>query len=186
MKRAASPFCPHGSGTGGFTGHAFTDANGRYRATVCATPLVVVIRSPKVVGFQKEPALPGGEPEKIVVEVLTSRYSDRLKTELRIAPVAGQTTVADFILNAPTHLVARPEDEVATAACRLVRKISSPSRRTATTCSGSRTPSRSPSRARPTGSCTRGSRPWPQIRPSGRLTALLLPERTSLQAPASG
>jgi hypothetical protein len=88
----------HGSGTGGFTGHAFTDANGRYRATVPATPLVVVIRATKVVGFQKEPAIPGGKPEPIIEQVLSSRYSDRLKTELRITPVAGQTTVADFTL----------------------------------------------------------------------------------------
>ena len=88
----------HGSGTGGFTGHAFSDANGRYRATVCTTPLVVVIRATKFVGFEKEPALPGGKPGKIFEQVLPSRYSDRLKTELRITPVAGQTTVADFAL----------------------------------------------------------------------------------------
>ena len=56
----------HGSGTGGFTGHAFTDANGQYRAKVAAGPLVVVIRATKVVGTQKEPDIPGGTPEPIV------------------------------------------------------------------------------------------------------------------------
>lgn len=88
----------HGSGAGGFTGHAFTDANGRYRATVPATPLVVVIRATKVVGFQKEPAIPGGKPEPIIEQVLPSQYSDRLKTELRVTPVEGQTVVADLAL----------------------------------------------------------------------------------------
>jgi hypothetical protein len=88
----------HGSGAGGFTGHAFTDANGRYRATVPATPLVVVIRATKVVGFQKEPAIPGGEPEPIIEQVLPSRYSDRLTSQLRITPAPGRATVADFAL----------------------------------------------------------------------------------------
>ncbi len=57
-----------------------------------------MIRATKVVGFQKEPAIPGGKPEPIIEQVLPSRHSDRLKTELRITPVAGQTTVADFAL----------------------------------------------------------------------------------------
>lgn len=88
----------HGLGAGGFTGHAFTDADGQYRATVATSPLVVVIRATKVVGLQKESAIPGGEPEPLLEQYLPSRYSDRLKTELRVTPVEGQTTVADFAL----------------------------------------------------------------------------------------
>ena len=55
----------HGSGAGGFTGHAFTDANGQYRAKVAASPLVVVIRATTFVGMQKQPNIPGGtvQPE---------------------------------------------------------------------------------------------------------------------------
>jgi hypothetical protein len=88
----------HGSGDGGFTGQAFTDANGQYRATVAASPLVVVIRATKVVGTQKEPDIPGGTPEPIVEQFLPARYSDRRKTELRVTPIEGQTVVADFAL----------------------------------------------------------------------------------------
>ena len=89
----------HGSGTGGFTGHAFTDANGQYRAKVAAGPLVVVISATKVVGTQKEPDIPGGTPEPIVEQFLPARYSDRLKTELGVTPVEGRVVTADFALN---------------------------------------------------------------------------------------
>lgn len=88
----------HGSGGGGFTGHAFTDGSGRYRATVAATPLVVVIRATRIVGTQKEPTIPGGVPGPIVEQYLPERYSDPLKTELRVTPVKGKTVVADFAL----------------------------------------------------------------------------------------
>jgi hypothetical protein len=92
----------HGSGEGGFTGQAFTDANGQYRAKVTASPLVVVIRATKVVGTQKEPDIPGGTPQPVVEQYLPARYSDRLKSELRVTPVEGDVVVADFALTSDT------------------------------------------------------------------------------------
>jgi hypothetical protein len=90
----------HGSGAGGFTGHAFTDANGQYRAVVAASPLVVVIRATKFVGMQKQPDIPGGPLQREFEQYLPARYSDRLSTELRVTPIEGQTVVADFALTA--------------------------------------------------------------------------------------
>jgi hypothetical protein len=90
----------HGSGVGGFTGHAFNDANGQYRATVAASPLVVVIRAAKYVGMQRQPDTPGGTLQPEFEQYLPARYSDRLTTELRVTPIEGQTVVADFALTA--------------------------------------------------------------------------------------
>jgi hypothetical protein len=92
----------HASGKGGFTGHAFTDANGKYRAIVAASPLVVVIQATKVVGTEKESALPGGTTQPVVEQYLPARYSDRLKSELRVKPVKGNIVVADFALTSAT------------------------------------------------------------------------------------
>ena len=88
----------HGTGRGGFTGVAFTDADGRYRARVAPSPLTAVIRAYRVVGKEKVPRVEGGPLEDDLEQYLPARYSDPGKSELRITPVAGKTTVADFAL----------------------------------------------------------------------------------------
>jgi hypothetical protein len=87
-----------GQSRGGFTGVAFTDANGRFRAQVAPSPLTVVIRAVRVIGKQKAPDRPGDELKDDVEQYLPPRYSDPQKTELRVDPAAGRTTVADFAL----------------------------------------------------------------------------------------
>ena len=96
VDKAAMEF--HATGRGGFTGVAFTDADGRFRARVASSPLTVVIRANRVIGTQKVPRYAGGPPEDVVDQYLPPRYSDPQKTELRVTPAAGQTTVADFAL----------------------------------------------------------------------------------------
>jgi hypothetical protein len=86
------------SGRGGFTGVAFTDADGRYRARVASSPLTAVIRAYRVVGKEKVPRFEGGPLEDELQQYLPARYSDPGKSDLRITPVAGKTTVADFAL----------------------------------------------------------------------------------------
>ena len=88
----------HGTGRGGFTGVAFTDADGHYKARVAPSPLTAVIRAYRVVGKEKEPRFEGGPLEDDLEQYLPARYSDPGKSELRITPVAGKTTVADFAL----------------------------------------------------------------------------------------
>lgn len=88
----------HGKGRGGFTGIAFTDADGRFRARVASSPLTVVIRAFRVVGKQNTPDFPNAELKDEVEQYLPARYSDPQNTELRITPTAGKSTVADFAL----------------------------------------------------------------------------------------
>jgi hypothetical protein len=88
----------HATGRGGFTGVAFTDADGRYRARVAPSALTAVIRAYRVVGKEKSPRFEGGPLEDELQQYLPPRYSDPGKSELRIAPVSGRTTVADFAL----------------------------------------------------------------------------------------
>ena len=86
----------HATGRGGFTGVAFTGADGRFRARVASGPLTVVIRANRVIGTEKRYA--DSPPEDVVEQYLPARYSDPQKTELRITPDAGRTTIADFAL----------------------------------------------------------------------------------------
>ena len=88
----------HGTGRGGFTGVAFTDADGHYKARVAPSPLTAVIRAYRVVGKEKVPRFEGGQLEDDLQQYLPARYSDPGKSELRIMPVTGKTTVADFAL----------------------------------------------------------------------------------------
>ena len=88
----------HATGRGGFTGVAFTDADGHYKARVAPSPLSAVIRAYRVVGKEKVPRFEGGPLEDDLQQYLPARYSDPGKSELRITPVAGKTTVADFAL----------------------------------------------------------------------------------------
>ena len=88
----------HATGRGGFTGVAFTDADGRYRARVAPSPLTAVIRAYRVVGKEKVPRFEGGPLEDDLQQYLPARYSDPGKSDLRITPVDGKTTVADFAL----------------------------------------------------------------------------------------
>jgi hypothetical protein len=80
----------------GQTHHAFTDARGVYRAKISPVPMMVVISKPKVVGQSQ--MFPDSPPVDTMVESLPTRYSDRLKTELRVTPVEGQAVAADFVL----------------------------------------------------------------------------------------
>lgn len=92
----------HATGRGGFTGVAFTDADGRYRARVAPGPLTAVIRAYRVVGKEKSPRYEGGPLEDDLQQYLPARYSDPGKSELRLDPVSGKTTVADFALTSDT------------------------------------------------------------------------------------
>lgn len=84
----------------GQTHHAFTDARGVYRAKISPVPMIVVISKSKVIGQREE--FPDSPPVDVMEESLPTRYSDRLKTELRVTPVEGQTIVADFSLTSDT------------------------------------------------------------------------------------
>jgi hypothetical protein len=80
----------------GQTQHAITNKIGAYRVSLSPVQMLVQIRKPKVVG--QERMFPDSPLVDKIAESIPPRYSDRDKTELRITPVAGQTTVADFAL----------------------------------------------------------------------------------------
>lgn len=81
----------------GQTSHAFTDKTGKFLARVSPVPLVVTIAKATPTG-QKVQAFPDTPPVDEMAESLAPRYSDRKKTELKVTPVEGKTTVADFAL----------------------------------------------------------------------------------------
>ena len=81
----------------GQTSHAFTDKTGKFLARVSPVPLVVTISKSTPSG-EKAQAFPGEPLADVMAESLAPRYSDRKKTELRVAPVEGKTVVADFAL----------------------------------------------------------------------------------------
>lgn len=80
----------------GQTQHAITGKDGSYRAKVSPVPMVVVIKKPKVVGQTR--MFPDSPPVDEMAESLPPRYSDRVNTELRVTPIPGKTSVADFAL----------------------------------------------------------------------------------------
>jgi len=81
----------------GKTSHALSNATGGFRAKVSPVPLVVTISKPLPSGEKMKP-FPDSEPVDVMAESLAPRYSDRKKTELRVTPVEGKNTVADFAL----------------------------------------------------------------------------------------
>jgi hypothetical protein len=81
----------------GQTSHAFADKSGKFLAKVSAVPLVVTIAKAKATG-EKRQSFPDSPPVDVMEESLAPRYSDRRKTELRVTPIEGKTTVADFAL----------------------------------------------------------------------------------------
>lgn len=83
----------------GQTSHAFADKSGNFLAKVSPVPLVVTITKAKATG-EKIQSFPDSPPVDVMAESLPPRYSDRRKTELRVTPVEGKTTVADFALTA--------------------------------------------------------------------------------------
>ena len=83
-----------GDQVGHFIGlHVF----GREHPVVSPVPLVVTISKSTPSG-EKAQAFPGEPLADVMAESLAPRYSDRKKTELRVAPVEGKTVVADFAL----------------------------------------------------------------------------------------
>ena len=81
----------------GQTSHAFSDKSGKFLAKVSPVPLVVTISKATPSG-EKVQAFPDTPPVDVMAESLSPRYSDRKKTELKVTPVEGKTTVADFAL----------------------------------------------------------------------------------------
>jgi len=96
VEAAALQFYP--AAGNGQTSHAFADKTGRFVAKVSPVPLVVTISKPKPTGEKIEP-FPDTAPVELMAESLAERYSDRTKSELRVTPIAGTTTVADFALS---------------------------------------------------------------------------------------
>jgi hypothetical protein len=83
----------------GQTSYASADKSGNFLAKVSPVPLVVTITKAKATG-EKMQSFPDSPPVDVMAESLPPRYSDRRKTELRVTPVEGKTTVADFALTA--------------------------------------------------------------------------------------
>ena len=81
----------------GQTSHAFADKKGNFLAKVSPVPLVVTISKAKATG-EKTQSFPDTPPVDVMAESLSPRYSDRTKTELKVTPVEGKTTIADFAL----------------------------------------------------------------------------------------
>ncbi len=82
----------------GQTSHAFTDKTGKFFARVSPVPLVVTISKSALTG-EKIQSFPDTPPVDVMEESLALRYSDRKNTELKVTPVEGKTTVADFALS---------------------------------------------------------------------------------------
>lgn len=82
----------------GQTSHAVTDATGTFLVKVSPVQLVVTISKAGATG-EKTRAFPDSPLVDVIGESLSPRYSDRKGTELRVTPVAGTTTVADFRLS---------------------------------------------------------------------------------------
>ena len=95
VEEAAIQFYP--AAGDGQTSHAFTDKSGRFLAKVSPVPLVVTISKAAPTG-KKMQSFPDSPPVDELAESLAPRYSDRKKTELKVTPVEGKTTVADFAL----------------------------------------------------------------------------------------
>jgi hypothetical protein len=76
------------------TGHAITDASGRYVATLAPIPHSVIISLYKYEGKENN-----GEPN--AVQVVPAAYSDHERPTLSITPQAGCNTVVDFTLASP-------------------------------------------------------------------------------------
>lgn len=81
----------------GQTSHAFTDKTGKFLARVSPVPLTVTISKATPTG-QKLQTFPDTPPEDVMAESLAPRYSNLQRTELKVTPVEGKTTVADFAL----------------------------------------------------------------------------------------
>jgi FlaG/FlaF family flagellin (archaellin) len=81
----------------GQTSHAVTDKAGKFSAKVSPVTLVVTITKSAPTG-EKMQSFPDSPPVDVMAESLSPRYSDRNKTELKVTPVEGKTTVADFTL----------------------------------------------------------------------------------------
>lgn len=87
----------------GWTTSVLSEPGGRYRAIIAPVPMMVVIAKDEVAGKMPAPTsgpaanAPGGVPDR-VVQILPPRYSDRSKSELRVTPLEGKTTQADFAL----------------------------------------------------------------------------------------
>jgi hypothetical protein len=81
----------------GQTSYAFTDKTGKFLARVSPVPLVVTITK-AVPSGEKMQSFPDTPAVDVMAESLAPRYSDRKKTELKVTPVEGKTTVADFVL----------------------------------------------------------------------------------------
>ncbi len=77
-----------------------TDGEGRYRTTLAPVPFVVTIVAQRVVGKKKDDANPNGAMVDIVEDVVPARYADPARSSLRVEPVKGSRTVADFPLSA--------------------------------------------------------------------------------------
>lgn len=82
----------------GPTSAATTGADGRFRATVAATPLKVVIHASQRIGEIRIPGAADGATAEGRVEILPPRYSDRKRSELSVTPTHGTNTAADFSL----------------------------------------------------------------------------------------
>lgn len=78
------------------TGHAITDASGRYAATLAPIPHSVIISLYKYEGKESR-----GEPH--AVQVVPPAYSDHERPTLSVTPQAGCNTVVDFALASPAN-----------------------------------------------------------------------------------
>jgi hypothetical protein len=80
------------------TAVALTDQAGRYSLPIAAVPFQVVISAQKVVGQKKDDANPAGPLIDVYADVLPARYADATRSNLRVEPIALQSTTVDFAL----------------------------------------------------------------------------------------
>lgn len=80
------------------TATAQTDDSGRYSVRLSAVPYRAGIKAQRSTG-RTEVLIEGGKPTEIYEDVLPARYADPTRSQLRIEPVDGKRTTADFELS---------------------------------------------------------------------------------------
>jgi hypothetical protein len=83
----------------GQTSHAFTHADGSYRARVSPIRLTVPGNAPKLVGKRKAYDTPDSPLIDVMNESLPARYNVRAASVLFVEPVVGASTTAKFDLS---------------------------------------------------------------------------------------
>ena len=87
------------AGPTGQTAATYTDREGRYRVAVGPVPFRVTIAAQRVVGRQKDDTNPNGGMVDLYADIVPVRYKKPETSSLRVEPVAGRRTVADFELS---------------------------------------------------------------------------------------